>query len=100
MSSTTPAVMTGLTYATFVSDGVPRKTDLRLPEGGQITSSPMTSTLISGHRDAATDLALAAYERALEPKRLVIVKGGHFDPYLGQFETASHAAIDWFKSHL
>ena len=37
---------------------------------------------------------------ALEPKRLVMLKGSHFDPYLGQFETASRAAIDWVKSHL
>jgi uncharacterized protein len=29
-----------------------------------------------------------------------MIKGGHFDPYLGEFETASRAAIDWFKAHL
>jgi glyoxylase-like metal-dependent hydrolase (beta-lactamase superfamily II) len=52
MNSTTPTVVDGLTYQTFVSDGVPRKTDLRLPDGGQIVSSPMTSTLIYGRRDA------------------------------------------------
>jgi hypothetical protein len=23
-----------------------------------------------------------------------------FDPYLGQFKTASHAGIDWFRNHL
>jgi fermentation-respiration switch protein FrsA (DUF1100 family) len=49
---------------------------------------------------AITDLELTAYERALEPKRLVLIKGGHFDPYLGQFEQASGAAIDWFRTHL
>jgi hypothetical protein len=49
---------------------------------------------------AVTDLALKAYERALEPKRLVMIKGGHFDPYLGEFKTASHAATDWFLTHL
>jgi fermentation-respiration switch protein FrsA (DUF1100 family) len=32
---------------------------------------------------APTDLALAAYARALEPKKLVLVKGGHFDGYDG-----------------
>jgi hypothetical protein len=52
MNRTTTAVTTGLTYQTFVSDGVPRKTDLRLPDGGQIVTSPMSSTLISGRRDA------------------------------------------------
>ena len=57
--------------------------------------------LVADHdRIAVTDLALKAYERALEPKRLVMIKGGHFDPYLDEFKTASHAAIDWFKAHL
>lgn len=47
-----------------------------------------------------TDLALTAYERALEPKRLVTIPGGHFDPYLGQFSKSSAAALAWFKEHL
>jgi uncharacterized protein len=52
------------------------------------------------HHTTATDLSLKAYARALEPKWLVMIKGGHFDPYLSEFETASSAAIDWFKAHL
>jgi hypothetical protein len=57
--------------------------------------------LVAAHDQiAVADLALKAYERALEPKRLVMMKGGHFDPYLREFETASRAAIDWFKAHL
>ena len=32
------------------------------------------------------DLALASYERALAPKRLVTLAGGHFDPYVDEFE--------------
>jgi cephalosporin-C deacetylase-like acetyl esterase len=47
-----------------------------------------------------TDLALAAYERALEPKKLVTVYGDHFDPYLEQFEKSSTVAIGWFEKHL
>jgi hypothetical protein len=47
-----------------------------------------------------TDLALAAYERALEPKKLVTIQGGHFDPYLWQFLTSSAAAVAWFREHL
>jgi hypothetical protein len=49
---------------------------------------------------AVTDLALKAYERAPEPKRLVMIKGGHFDPYVREFSAASAAAIDWFRTHL
>ncbi|WP_221126893.1 MULTISPECIES: hypothetical protein [Rhizobium] len=47
-----------------------------------------------------TDLSLAAYERALEPKKLVTTKGGNFEPYLGQFPPSSRAAEDWFVEHL
>jgi uncharacterized protein len=42
--------------------------------------------VIAGHDQVAlTDLELKAYERAFEPKRLIMIEGGHFDPYLGQF---------------
>jgi fermentation-respiration switch protein FrsA (DUF1100 family) len=47
-----------------------------------------------------TDLELTAYERALQPKRLVTVGGGHFDPYISQFRVSSEAAVDWFRQHL
>jgi hypothetical protein len=64
--------------------------------------SPTPFLMVVADRDhiAVTDLALKAYGRALESKRLVMIKGGHFDPYLDQFEAASHAAIEWFKAHL
>lgn len=29
-----------------------------------------------------------------------MIKGGHFDPYLGEFKTSSAAAIAWFTEHL
>jgi hypothetical protein len=47
-----------------------------------------------------TDLALASYEQALEPKRLVLIPGGHFDPYREQFPVAEAAATEWFCEHL
>lgn len=47
-----------------------------------------------------TDLALAAYERAVEPKRLQLIDGGHFDAYRSEFEASSSAARDWFVEHL
>ncbi|MFD1561716.1 alpha/beta hydrolase [Paraburkholderia silviterrae] len=64
--------------------------------------SPTPLLMIVAQRDdiTPTDLALDAYDRALEPKRLVTTKGGHFEPYLEEFETASSAAIDWFKANL
>ena len=47
-----------------------------------------------------SDLAIAAYEQAREPKRLVLLQGGHFDAYVKGFEASSSAARDWFTEHL
>jgi fermentation-respiration switch protein FrsA (DUF1100 family) len=44
--------------------------------------------------------ALAAYERALQPKALLTVPGGHYAVYQEAFETVSTAARDWFCTHL
>jgi fermentation-respiration switch protein FrsA (DUF1100 family) len=66
----------------------------------RVSPAPLLMVVASHDHVAPTDLALAAYKGALEPKWLVIVKGGHFDPYLGEFETASRATIDWFVPHL
>jgi fermentation-respiration switch protein FrsA (DUF1100 family) len=54
----------------------------------------------AGDHLTPTDLALEAYQRAREPKRLVLLPGGHFDAYVKDFETASGAARDWFREHL
>ncbi|HZZ47575.1 MAG TPA: hypothetical protein VFE65_11880 [Pseudonocardia sp.] len=45
-------------------------------------------------------LAIDAYERAREPKRLVILPGGHFDAYVAGFAAASAAARDFLVEHL
>lgn len=44
--------------------------------------------------------ALAAYQRALEPKALLTVPGGHYSVYIDQFEATSAAARDWLVTHL
>jgi fermentation-respiration switch protein FrsA (DUF1100 family) len=64
--------------------------------------SPTPLLMIVGTHDTTTptDLALAAYERALEPKSLVLMPGGHYTPYLEGFDQASTAAVDWFLRHL
>ena len=42
------------------------------------------------------------YQRALEPKRLVLLPGGHFDAYVKDFDAASpvRPPYDWFFEHL
>ncbi len=64
--------------------------------------SPTPLLMVVAMRDTitVTDLALAAYERALEPKRLATIPGGHFDAYQSQFGPSSAAALNWFREHL
>ncbi|WP_128642949.1 alpha/beta hydrolase [Rhodococcus opacus] len=64
--------------------------------------SPTPLLMVVATEDTVTpaDLALAAYERALEPKKLQLVPGGHFDPYTQHFALASGAAVAWFSQHL
>ena len=45
--------MSSLSYDVLVSDGVPRVTELRMPDGSGLVSSPVSSTLICGEHDAA-----------------------------------------------
>jgi glyoxylase-like metal-dependent hydrolase (beta-lactamase superfamily II) len=44
--------MSTLSYDVLVSDGVPRVTELRMPDGSGLVSSPVSSTLIHGEHDA------------------------------------------------
>lgn len=64
--------------------------------------SPTPLLLIPALNDnlTPTDLAIAAYERAREPKRLEILPGGHFDIYTKGFDRSSALARDWFVEHL
>ncbi|WP_236657326.1 alpha/beta hydrolase [Acidisarcina polymorpha] len=78
--------------------------EARMYEPGNWISraSPTPLMLIVAREDrlTVTDLALEAYERALESKRLVLLAGGHFAPYVEQFSAASAAATAWFDEHL
>lgn len=64
--------------------------------------SPTPLLMIVADRDyiSGTDFQLQAYAQALEPKRLVMLEGGHFVPYVEQFAASSGAATDWFVEHL
>jgi len=64
--------------------------------------SPTPLLMVVAERDHLTpaELAIAAHERANEPKGLVILPGGHFDAYVDGFDDASSAARDWFIEHL
>src|SRR3954470_12626475 len=64
--------------------------------------SPTPLLLVVAQRDHLTvsELAIAALERAREPKRLALLPGAHFDAYVAGFDAASRVARDWFAAHL
>ncbi|MGF6600772.1 fermentation-respiration switch protein FrsA (DUF1100 family) [Paraburkholderia sp. GAS448] len=66
----------------------------------RVSPTPLLMVVATRDTITLTDLELAAYERALQPKRLVTIEGGHFDPYLSMFQQSSDAAVEWFKLHL
>ncbi|MGW1542179.1 alpha/beta hydrolase [Streptomyces sp. NPDC002309] len=66
----------------------------------RVSPTPLLMLVALDDTVTVTDLALAAYERALEPKRLHLLEGGHFDPYTTEFDQASAAALAWFREHL
>jgi hypothetical protein len=66
-----------------------------------ISPTPLLMIVASEDHLAVADLALDAYARAREPKRLVLLGGGHFDAYAGAgFDRACGAACEWFRQHL
>lgn len=67
---------------------------------GRVAPTPLL--MIVGDRDTTTltDLGLRAYRDALEPKRLELFRGDHFDAYEAAFGQTSRAAVSWFERHL
>lgn len=65
-----------------------------------ISPTPLMMVVALNDHLTVADEALAAYERALEPKRLVMVPGGHFDAYVREFGASSRAAREWFRERL
>jgi fermentation-respiration switch protein FrsA (DUF1100 family) len=66
----------------------------------RISPTPLLMVVAAQDHLAVADEAFAAYHQALEPKKMVILRGGHFEAYVEDFEIASSAARDWFVEHL
>jgi uncharacterized protein len=66
----------------------------------RISPTPLLMVVAAGDHLTPSDLALEAYQQAREPKKLVLLPGGHFDAYVKDFDAASGAARDWFVEHL
>lgn len=67
---------------------------------GLISPTPLLMIVAVNDHLAPSDLAITAYERANEPKRLVLLAGGHFDAYVEMFDQSARPACDWYRSHL
>lgn len=65
-------------------------------------TSPCPLMMIVAEDDVVTptDLAMHAFEQAGEPKKLVTIPGGHFEPYVRYFDQACRPACEWFHAHL
>ena len=67
----------------------------------RITPTPLL--IVAAEQDVLCpiDLVREAFGRAGDPKELVVLPVGHFDPYEAPcFAAASRAAADWFTTHL
>lgn len=68
---------------------------------GWISPTPLLMLVAAQDHVTVADLALDAFEQAREPKRLELLRGGHFDAYTGAgFERSSAAAAEWFGRYL
>lgn len=66
-----------------------------------ISPTPLLMTVAENDTLVSTDLALKAYELALEPKELHILPGGHFDGYSGpNFERNAGRQVEFLKKTL
>jgi uncharacterized protein len=74
------------------------------PAGNIHLISPTPLLMVVAEKDTLTptDMAIAAYERALEPKKLIIMEGGkHFDAYTEPgLSQSAPPAVEWFEQHL
>lgn len=65
-----------------------------------VSPTPLMIVVAAGDHLTVSDLAIEGFEQAREPKRLVVLPGGHFDAYVAGFDGASGAAVEWFGQHL
>jgi len=66
----------------------------------RIAPTPLLMIVCENDTLTPPEDAIAAYERAGDPKELLVLPGTHYAVYGEQFEAASGAARDWFTRHL
>jgi fermentation-respiration switch protein FrsA (DUF1100 family) len=66
----------------------------------RISPTPLLLAVAEHDILTPTDLAVAAYGQAREPKKLAIIPGGHFDAYTVGFDHSAGVATAWFEQYL
>ncbi|MGW4030709.1 alpha/beta hydrolase [Streptomyces sp. NPDC004838] len=66
----------------------------------RIGPKPLLMIVADHDTQTPTDMQLDAFTKAREPKKLLLVRGGHYSVYREWFEETSTAAADWFEEHL
>ncbi|MBM4226504.1 MAG: acetylxylan esterase [Gammaproteobacteria bacterium] len=66
----------------------------------RISPTPLLMLVANQDTITPTDVALAAFDSALSPKQLELVRGDHYHPYEDGFALSSSVARDWFLKHL
>lgn len=88
--------------APLTLESIERWFEYTSPEANIHLISPTPLLMIVAESDtvAPTDLAISAYERAREPKSLLLVEAGHYDAYGDVGSKFSVPATEWFGRHL
>jgi len=66
----------------------------------RIAPTPLLMIVATGDGLTPADLQQEAFRLAHEPKRLMLLPGGHYGVYTEHFAATSAAAADWFQQHL
>jgi hypothetical protein len=64
----------------------------------RITPTPLLMIVALEDKLVPSDLSLVAYAEVHEPKRLVLLPGNHFTPYVEQFDLKGNEARDVYAS--
>ena len=66
-----------------------------------IAPTPLMMVVAAKDHLTVVDLALEYFERAREPKELLVLPGGHFEAYVRPaFDQNAPAQLRWFQQHL
>jgi fermentation-respiration switch protein FrsA (DUF1100 family) len=66
----------------------------------RVSPTPLLMMVAENDVLTPTDLAIAGFAQAREPKKLVVLPGGHFDAYVKGFPLSSGNAISWYSQWL